>query len=107
MIALCMENNIDLLILPPHCSHLLQPLDVGVFGPLKKYHAYETDRLLSAGINRFQRSEWVTLYQLIRTKALSTENIRSGWRGAGLVPFYTRRVLDNIPLPMANLPQTP
>lgn len=78
MIALCIENNIDLLILPPHCSHLLQPLDVGVFGPLKKYHAYETDRLLRAGINRFQRSEWVTLYQLIRTKALSAENIRSG-----------------------------
>jgi hypothetical protein len=75
MIALCMENNIDLLILPPHCSHLLQPLDVGVFGPLKKYHAYETDRLLRAGINRFQRSEWVTLYQTIRLKALSVENI--------------------------------
>jgi hypothetical protein len=33
MIALCMENDIDLLILPPYCSHLLQPLDVGVYGP--------------------------------------------------------------------------
>jgi hypothetical protein len=102
-----MENNIDLLILPPHCSHLLQPLDVGVFGPLKKYHAYETDRLLRAGINRFQRSEWVTLYQTIRLKALSVENIRSGWRGAGLVPFSERRVLSQLPLPLQLQPTTP
>lgn len=107
MIALCMENNIDLLILPPHCSHLLQPLDVGVFGPMKKYHAYETDRLLRAGINRFQRSEWVTLYQVIRAKALSPENIRSGWRGAGLVPFSERRVLSKLPVPLQLQPTTP
>lgn len=107
MIALCMENNIDLLILPPHCSHLLQPLDVGVFGPLKKYHAYETDRLLRAGINRFQRAEWVTLYQTIRLKALSVENILSGWRGAGLVPFSERRVLSKLPLPLQLQPTTP
>ena len=107
MIALCIENNIDLLILPPHCSHLLQPLDVGVFGPLKKYHAYETDKLHRAGINRFQRSEWVTLYQTIRPKALSVENIRSGWRGAGLVPFSERRVLSQLPLPLQLQPITP
>lgn len=50
MIALCIENNIDLLILPPHCSHLLQPLDVGVYGPLKRFHAQEVDRYTRAGI---------------------------------------------------------
>lgn len=31
------ENNIVLLSFPPHCSHKLQPLDVGVYGPLKNY----------------------------------------------------------------------
>lgn len=38
MIALCIDNDIDLLILPPHCSYLLQPLDVGVYGPLKRFY---------------------------------------------------------------------
>jgi len=33
----CMKNNIHLVRLPPHTSHLLQPLDVGIFGPLKKH----------------------------------------------------------------------
>lgn len=35
-IAHCLQNRIILLILPPHTSHLLQPLDVAIFGPLKK-----------------------------------------------------------------------
>ncbi|KZL82715.1 transposase, partial [Colletotrichum incanum] len=32
---LCYINNIHLLFLPPHTSHVLQPLDQSVFGPLK------------------------------------------------------------------------
>jgi len=36
VIAFCIKNAIDLLILPPHTSHILQPLDVGVFAPLKR-----------------------------------------------------------------------
>ena len=42
-IAKCIHSSIDLLILLPHCSHLLQPLDVGVFGPMKQFHAQEVD----------------------------------------------------------------
>jgi len=30
------NNNINLFIFPPHSTHLLQPLDVGVFAPLKQ-----------------------------------------------------------------------
>lgn len=33
----CKENNIEVLTLPPHTSHRMQPLDRGVFGPLKTY----------------------------------------------------------------------
>ena len=51
VIAFCMQNAIDLLIMPPHCSHLLQPLDVGVFAPLKRVLSKETDI-----INRYDSS---------------------------------------------------
>jgi DDE superfamily endonuclease/helix-turn-helix, Psq domain len=34
-IQYCLENGIELLSFPPHCSHKMQPLDVAVFGPFK------------------------------------------------------------------------
>jgi hypothetical protein len=107
LIALCIENDIDLLILPPHCSHLLQPLDVGVYGPLKRYHAQEVDRYTRAGIRRIQRSDWVEIFQRIRVKGLTTQNIKSGWKGAGLIAFNPQRVLNTLPLPRLEPPCTP
>lgn len=35
----CERNNIILYFLPPHRSHLLQPLDVGVFHAYKHWHS--------------------------------------------------------------------
>ena len=107
LIAFCIEKEIDLLILPPHCSHLLQPLDVGVYGPMKRYHAQEVDRYSRAGIQRIQRSDWVQLFQKIREKGLSCQNIKSGWKGAGLNPFSPRQVLNNLPTPLLPPPSTP
>src|SRR5438046_7214084 len=34
-LAHCLQHHIHVLLLPPHTSHITQPLDVGVFGPLK------------------------------------------------------------------------
>jgi hypothetical protein len=56
-VAHCMDNNIVLLILPPHSSHLTQPLDVGVFGSLKKHLAAEIDPLIRLGVARIQKVE--------------------------------------------------
>jgi len=39
----CQEHNIITLCMPPHSSHLLQPLDVGCFAPLKKAYSRQID----------------------------------------------------------------
>ena len=33
----CMEVGLDVITLPSHTNHRLQPLDVSVFGPFKRY----------------------------------------------------------------------
>ena len=33
--------GIDLLTLPAHTTHMMQPLDVSVFGPFKSYFRFE------------------------------------------------------------------
>jgi hypothetical protein len=46
----CEEHNIITLCMPPHSSHLLQPLDVGCFGLLKKAYGREIEHLIRSSI---------------------------------------------------------
>jgi hypothetical protein len=96
-IAYCMENKIDLLIMPPHCSHILQPLDVGVFAAFKRFHTIETHAISRLSSQRIPRAEWIELLSRAREKAMSKENILSGWRGTGLWPALPMRVLRGLP----------
>ena len=52
-----MNNNILLMILPPHSSHLTQPLDIGIFDALKKHMTAEIDPLIRSGVTRIQKME--------------------------------------------------
>ena len=79
VIAFCIEQAIDLLILPPHCSHILQPLDVGVFESLKPALAAETDQVSRLDPGRISRVDWTEMYIRARRTALTPRNIKSGW----------------------------
>ena len=41
----CFNNDIYLLFLIPHSSHVLQPLDVAVFGPVKNAYWRKVSKL--------------------------------------------------------------
>ena len=58
------DHNVVLFVLPPHTSHLTQPLDVGVFGPLKKLYNRECHSYIHSnpGIS-ITRYEIATLYK--------------------------------------------
>ena len=47
VIELARENNIHLLCLPSHTTHLLQPLNVGVFKALKSFYSKECSKYLA------------------------------------------------------------
>ncbi|XP_043461954.1 tigger transposable element-derived protein 1-like [Leptopilina heterotoma] len=84
----CKQNNIDLLTLPPHTSHKLQPLDRGVFGPLKSYYANQCNAWMfnhpSVPIAIENVAELATEPIL---KGASSVNIISGFRATGIWPF--------------------
>jgi hypothetical protein len=107
VIAYCMERAIDLLILPPHCSHILQPLDVSVFSPLKRALAAETDAVARLDAGRVSRVEWTQMYIRARDKAFTGANIKSGWRNTGLEPLSPIVVLDKYRQEVAPTPSPP
>lgn len=49
---LAKSNWIIIISFPPHCSHKLQPLDVSVFGPFKKYLSSAQDGWLRSNPGR-------------------------------------------------------
>ena len=95
----CMDNNIVLLILPPHTSHLTQPLDISVFGPLKKVMASKIVPLISTGISRIQKVEWLSAFVQAHAQVFNAQNILGGFRGAGIFPFDPSNVRGRIAQP--------
>jgi hypothetical protein len=48
---ICKQNNIITLCMPAHASHILQPLDVSCFSPLKRAYKKEVGTLANSHIN--------------------------------------------------------
>ena len=92
-VAYCIHHRIDLILLPPHSSHLLQPLDVGVFSPLKRAVSTQISRFIRNGVTRIQKVEWLEKFIEARGHGITKENIISGWRGVGLFPENMHRIL--------------
>ena len=72
-------------VLPAHTSHLLQPLDVGCFGPFQ--------RIYDSECHKFIRQTSTVITQIcsiacrVYFKALSPENLHSAFRKTGIYPF--------------------
>lgn len=66
---------------PPHTSHLLQPLDVGVFGPLKRVYG-KLEGMMAAGNNHIDKEDYLHLYLSAREAVFIQKNICNGFAGA-------------------------
>lgn len=94
--AFCEDKAIVLLWMPPHSSHLLQPLDVGCFGPLKQAFSKQNQNLIRNHIFHVNKKDFIAcLYTALQT-AFTPANIQAGFRGSGLHPFNPDAVLSHL-----------
>jgi hypothetical protein len=82
--------------MPPHSSHLLQPLDVGCFSPLKVSYGAQIENRMRLGINHISKDEFLPAYYQAHTQAITEKNIRSSFLATGLVLFDPERVLSGL-----------
>ncbi|EGU71996.1 hypothetical protein FOXB_17495 [Fusarium oxysporum f. sp. conglutinans Fo5176] len=92
----CEEKKIITLCMPAHASHLLQPLDVGCFGPLKKAYGREIERLIGCSINHISKTEFFPAFHAAYRATITESNIRGGFRGAGLAPLNPENVISKL-----------
>lgn len=93
---LCEENKIITLCMPPHSSHILQPLDVGCFAPLKRAYSKEIRVLALDYIGRIDKKAFIATFAKVFDKAFSKANILSSFRATGLVPNDPLVVLSKL-----------
>jgi hypothetical protein len=92
----CKENNIITLCMPAHASHLLQPLDVGCFGPLKRAYSREIEHMMKSSITYISKTEFLPAFYDAFQATMTESNIKGGFRGAGLVPLNPENVISKL-----------
>ncbi|KAG6978255.1 Pogo transposable element with ZNF domain [Fusarium oxysporum f. sp. conglutinans] len=92
----CKEKNIIPLYMPPHSSHILQPLDVGCFGPLKQAYSREIEGLMRRRRTHITKTQFFPAFYAAHQATIIRRNIKGGFRGAGLAPFNPEHVISKL-----------
>jgi hypothetical protein len=99
-----MEHKILAFALIPHTSHICQPLDSSIFGPLKRVLSGELNRSFQLGITRVQKWEWLAAYYLAHQNVFNYNNITRGFSSTDIYPFDPDKVFNRLPKPRAPTP---
>lgn len=82
------QNHVHILVIPPHTSHRLQPLDVGFMGPLSAYYEQEAKSWM-----RNNPGKIITLYDVGKLfgaafqRAASSQNAVNSFKHTGICPY--------------------
>ena len=89
----CAKNDVKLVYLPAHSSHITQPLDLAVFSPLKNFYG-QAVRSLSHRLagKAWGREQFIDNFLFAWQKAVVRQNVVSGFRTAGIWPVDMQAV---------------
>ena len=71
-----------------HCTDLLQPLNVSCFAPLKSFHEKELTKYVqeTGAREALKKGEFCNMISRIWYQDLTVENVKSGFKAAGIFP---------------------
>ena len=84
----CKESGIVMFSFPPHCSHKLQPLDLSVYGPLKRHLSNTQNNWMRDNPGKTMTIHDISsLLEVAFPLAFTPKNIISGFAVSGISPF--------------------
>ena len=89
------EHEVILFALPPNTTHLTQPLDKGIFGPLKtEWRKVCHDYMVENPGKVVTVHCFVSLFAKAWTKSMTMKNIMASFRTTGIFPLDRNKVLS-------------
>lgn len=97
LIDLAREHNVILYCLPPHTTHLLQPLDVAVFKALKSYFAKICGQVKLATLGtpkviNVNRTNFTAIFREAFERTMCMLTIKNGFRKCGVHPLSAQSI---------------
>jgi len=88
-------------VLPPHTTHQLQSLDIGIFSLLSNAYTKQLDDWLEASYDMtgMQKQEFWRLFNSAWTEALTEKNILSAFEATEIQSINSSQVLQKIKKP--------
>jgi DDE superfamily endonuclease len=95
-IEYCWEHRIRPFQLPPHSTHLLQPLDVGIFQTYKLNLKKSIQNEVFHGLTEMSKTDFFSIFQAFSDRTFAPKRIQSAFHKTGLVPYDPAIVLDKM-----------
>jgi hypothetical protein len=94
----CDQNRILLLILPPHITHRLQPLDVRLFQPLSIAYSAKLDNIIakSARIVSMKKRMFWSVFKPAWNASFIPKNIINAFAKPGIWPLNPNVILSKL-----------
>ena len=87
------DNQIIIFCLPPHTTHECQPLDVGLFGPLKRHWQQACHSFYQKSTTQvISKYNFCQVFKDAWLNAVVPTNVCAGFKKAGVYPFNPKAV---------------
>ena len=103
----CLEHKILTLYIPTHSSHILQPLGMVCFSPLKLKYSQHVQDLAHRHIFYINKEGFLPAFKGAFFNIFKTENCQKAFKASGLVPLNAIVVLDQLNIQLRTPPEPP
>ena len=103
----CLKHKILTLCMPSHSSHILQPLDVVCFSPLKRKYSQRVRDLARHHVFHIDKEGFLPAFKDAFFDVFTKENCQKAFKASGLVPIDAQVVLDRLDVRLRTPPEIP
>src|SRR5882762_1569311 len=95
LLAYARANNIVILGYPPHCTHVLQGLDVVCFTRMKNEFHYEIQKFEDLHKSKVTKANFVGVFGCAYLRSFTEDTIKAAFSATGVYPFNPDAISEN------------